>query len=134
MTEHLTQNNGVVCHHCFKTIDLTKINWKSNSKWFKRLEKLFGPRTFFTVSCPHCKQRSTYTYDKDVKPISDWEQKEPVYQKQIEQLIIKILETKVDNVQMAKELAIQELNEIINAVPQETQTKLPKLSKKEPYD
>lgn len=77
MTDFLTKRNGVVCHDCFNTIDLTEIKWKSNPTKIKKiLTKIYGPSDLLSVTCPHCKNKSTYSIKGDVKPIADYISKE----------------------------------------------------------
>ena len=74
MADFLTDKNGVVCHTCFMTIDLTKIKFQESSKWLKRFEVFAGKRDWFRVSCPHCQKKDTYLYS-EVRPISNLKEK-----------------------------------------------------------
>lgn len=74
MADFLTDKNGVVCHSCFMTIDLTQIKFPEPSKWHKRLELFVGKRDWFRVTCPHCQKRDVYLYT-EVRPISDLKRK-----------------------------------------------------------
>jgi hypothetical protein len=74
MADFLTEKNGVYCHSCFMTIDLTQIKFKEKPKWFKILEKFVGKRAWFLVTCPHCQKTDDYYYN-EVRPISNLKQK-----------------------------------------------------------
>jgi hypothetical protein len=75
MADLLTDRNGVICRGCFRTIDLTKLKRSEAPKWVKILRKITDEPTHFTVVCPHCKQKRTYSYKDDVKPISDFKER-----------------------------------------------------------
>lgn len=74
MADFLTDRNGVICRGCFMTIDLTKLKRNEQPKWVKILRKMTDEPSHFTVNCPYCKQKRTYSYSNDVKPISDLSQ------------------------------------------------------------
>jgi hypothetical protein len=129
MVDYLTDKNGVFCHHCFATIDLTEIKWKPKPKWFKRIERLAGPRSFFTISYPFCKESSTYTYDKDVKPIANIEQMKKVYQEEVVKYVEKYLDAKGDTIKLLTDVARQELLGI--NTKNDTHNQAQKIDKKE---
>lgn len=74
MTDYLTQENGVVCRDCFKTINLTKTNWKPKPRWFQYVELFTGKDNAIRIRCPYCNNRAFYDYQKDVKPILNTDQ------------------------------------------------------------
>jgi hypothetical protein len=83
MADFLTDKNGVVCHACFMTIDLTKIKFPEPSKWLKVLVLFAGKRDWFVVTCPHCQKKDTYQYS-EVTPISNLKEKIDELNKQTE--------------------------------------------------
>lgn len=109
MAEYLTDKNGVTCHACFVTIDLTKLERKETPNWVKTLRKIADEPTHFMVTCPHCHEKRTYSYKDDVKPIADIEQMKKVYQEEITKFVEKYLDAKTDIVALLKEVAKQEL-------------------------
>lgn len=74
MADFLTEKNGVYCHSCFMTIDLTTIKFKEAPKWLKIIQKFAGESRFFSVTCPHCQKKGTYLYT-EVRPISNLKEK-----------------------------------------------------------
>lgn len=73
MADYLTKKNGVFCHTCFFTIDLTEAEIIEHPKWYKKLEPFIGKRDWFRVKCQNtqCNKIGVYTYG-EVRPISDF--------------------------------------------------------------
>jgi hypothetical protein len=70
MNNEYDYHNGVICKHCFKTIDLTTVNKKNVRRSI--LDRLLEGKYDFWVYCPHCKYQSGYEF-KEVKEIAPLE-------------------------------------------------------------
>lgn len=115
MADYLTDRNGVVCHYCFKTIDLTALKRKKPRKRFLALLRLLGvPRSNFVITCPYCEVPTEYSYASDIKPIADIEQMKRVYQEEVTKYVEKYLDVKGDMIELLKDVAKKELLEVNN--------------------
>ena len=79
MKESLTQRNGIVCRSCFKTIDLTTLEWKRFRHLSNPYENMYGTSEL-SIKCPFCNQITRHSR-KEIKPIIDKNETEQKFQK-----------------------------------------------------
>ncbi len=68
---YVSSHNGVICRHCFATIDLTEIQPKGGVRSTSFWENMITDRSIgvtFKATCPRCKKELTYSM-KEVRPI-----------------------------------------------------------------
>jgi len=103
MSEPLNERNGIICHFCFVTIDLTKLGESKRGRPERsKVRSLFSTdRGYFRTKCPTCNQVGAYDFD-EVKPIN------PNIE-QINDILAKLEQEKSQAIADAKRLA-QELD------------------------
>lgn len=128
MKEFLTERNGVICRHCFRTIDLTEIKKKQLPKVIKIISKIVGPPEFFNVKCPHCTNNASYSFRHDVKPIAYSEIKEIEDKKSLDIWKEKYQQVKIDAKTLARELIAEDITpeskDKLNQTDPQNKTKL----------